>query len=149
MAGSGFDVRRFAALDMFGTAGTRRRRRIVRAEFIVGTVGLFALEAVQLADGGWLLGDWLTGAGLNYLPLAVHAVDLWPPGRLEAELAGVDVRAELRRYGWLQLLLLLPLVVAVVGAAQARRRRSKHRHLQPPEHRQAFSRATQTPLAAI
>jgi len=126
VAGSGFDVRRFAALDMYGTAGTSRQRRIVRAEFIVGTVGLFALAVVQLAHGGWLLGGWLTGAG--YLPLAVHAVhavDLWPPGRLEAELAGVYVRAELRRYGWLQLLLLLPLVVAVVAAAQARHRRSK------------------------
>jgi len=125
VAGSGFDVRRFAALDMYGTAGTSRRRQIVRAEFIVGTVGLFALGAVQLAHGGWLLGGWLTGAG-SELPSPCGARG----GPVAAGTAGSracrgDVRAELRRYGWLQLLLLLPLVVAVVAAAQARHRRSK------------------------
>jgi hypothetical protein len=31
-----FEVRRFTALDMFGTAGTLLRRRIIVAEFVLG-----------------------------------------------------------------------------------------------------------------
>jgi hypothetical protein len=30
------DVRRLAAADMWGSAGTRRRRQLIRAEFIAG-----------------------------------------------------------------------------------------------------------------
>jgi hypothetical protein len=48
-------------------------------------------------------------AGLNYAPLAVYAVMLSRPGALHGELAGVDAGAELRRYGVLQLWILVPL----------------------------------------
>ena len=36
------DVRRLAALDLHGVAGTRRRR-LIRAEFVVGAVGCTGL----------------------------------------------------------------------------------------------------------
>jgi hypothetical protein len=51
----------------------------------------------------------LIGARLNYAPLALYTVMLSRPGALDAELAGVDAGAELRRYGVLQLWILVPL----------------------------------------
>ena len=33
------NVRRLAALDMYGTSGSARRRRLIRAEFIIGVAG--------------------------------------------------------------------------------------------------------------
>jgi hypothetical protein len=76
------------ALDMFRTAGTVRRRRIILAEFVVGFPVVLAVAAVVLRAGHPLLGTWFLGLAVNYLPLAAHAVSLFPPGRLEAELAG-------------------------------------------------------------
>ena len=37
------DVRGLAALDMHGVAGTQRRRRLIRAEFVLGAVGCTGL----------------------------------------------------------------------------------------------------------
>jgi hypothetical protein len=33
------NVRPLAAVDMYGTSGSARRRRLIRAEFIIGVVG--------------------------------------------------------------------------------------------------------------
>jgi hypothetical protein len=72
---------------------------------------------------GRLLGAWLTGVGLNDVPLVQHALALCPLGALEAELRGVDVPAELRHYALAQLWLAVPLLVAGLGLTQALRRR--------------------------
>jgi hypothetical protein len=116
-----WNVRRFAAIDMYGTAGTQRRRRIVLLEFVIGTAALILIGAILLLHGGWLWAAWLLGCGANYAALAVHAVRLYPAGRLEAELAGADVGAELRRYSLAQLLLFVPALVAVVAVTQVAR----------------------------
>ena len=114
------NVRRLAALDMYGLAGSPRRRRIILAEFLLGVI-------LMLFIGGWLLGHstgpgqrafalWMVGAGLNYAPLAVHAVTLSRPGALDADLDGVDTRRELRRYTLLQLWIFVPLsLIALTG----------------------------------
>jgi len=110
------NVRRLAALDMWGTAGTIRRRRIIRAEFFLGAIGCTGLGAYVIASGsGWMiaLGLWLVGAGINYIPLAHEAQSLSTPGALEQELHGIDVRHELRRAGAQQLWIAVPLAVAV------------------------------------
>ena len=121
---AGVDVRRLAAIDMHGSSGAMRRRRIILAEFAVGTVGLVALGswvAAASADlGGRLLGIWMIGAGLNYAPLTGYAVALSRPGALEAELAGVDIGRESRRYGVLQLWILVPLSLAVAALRRGR-----------------------------
>jgi len=112
------DPRRLAAADMWGTSGSERRRTLIRVEFAVGAIACTALGAVVLATAsGWwlLLGVWLVGAGLNYVPLAVHAQSLSRPGALEAELDGVDVRAELRRAGAQQFWIAVPGAVALAG----------------------------------
>lgn len=125
------DVRRLAAVDMYGTRGTLRRRRIITVEFLAGAIGCLAVGvAVLHANPGPLpavLGIWLAGVGVNYIPLALHAISLARHDALDAELAGVDVPTELRRYGVKQLWIAVPFLVAVLAAMQllSDRRRSR------------------------
>lgn len=117
------NARRLAALDMYGTHGSERRRRIIRAEFVVGAIGCTALGVLAFAVGvgGWRwVGGWLIGAGANYVALALEAFDLSAPGALEAELSGLDVRRELRRAGIAQFWIAVPFSVAVTAAIQSR-----------------------------
>ena len=118
------NVRRLAALDMHGTRGTSRRRRVILAEFALGTIGGVALGVWALTWGelgGVAVGIWLLGLAANYLPLTAHVVALWRPGALEAELAGADLGAELRHYTRAQVCVLVPFWVAGLALAQARR----------------------------
>ncbi len=107
------NVRRLAAIDMYGTRGTARRKRIILAEFtaaLAATVALGAWLVIGASGlGTRILGIWLIGAGLNYAPLAAFAISLSRPSALEAELANVDTGRELRRYSVLQLWILVPL----------------------------------------
>lgn len=116
------DVRRLAAVDMHGLAGTRLRRRLILAEFTIGAVAALAVGlwvAVRAGSSGWrAFGTWAAGVGLNYVPLTLHAGSLSHKGALEAELAGVDVRRELRRYSYLQLWVLVPLLFPVLALRQ-------------------------------
>jgi hypothetical protein len=68
-----------------------------------------------------LVGAWVAGVGVNYVPLALFAASLSRPGALNAELAGADVRAELRRYSYMQLWIVVPLLLAVLALRQTRR----------------------------
>jgi hypothetical protein len=122
---SHLDVRRLAALDMWGTAGTARRRRIIRAEFFLGVLGCTGLGSYVLltGSGGMLaVGAWLVGAGINYVPLAWQAQLLSTPGALEDELAGVDIRRALRQAGVRQLWIAVPLAVAYFALADGAHR---------------------------
>jgi hypothetical protein len=108
------NVRRLAAIDMHGLSGSDQRKKIIEAEFWVGALGCLALGIASLALGhglGRLLGAWLIGVGLNYLPLALSARSLSKPGALDAELDGVDIRAEAPKFGVRQLLIIVPLAV--------------------------------------
>jgi hypothetical protein len=106
------NVRRLAAIDMYGTRGTARRKRIVLAEFtaaLAATVALGTWLVVAASGlGTRILGIWLIGAGLNYAPLTAFAISLSRPGALKTELAHVDTGRELRRYSVLQLWILVP-----------------------------------------
>lgn len=124
-AGAGkalMDVRRLAAVDMYGRRGGKGRRRLILAEFVLAAVdvplvGLAMLLAASSASSA-VLGVYLIGVGLNYVPLGLHAISLARSGRLDAELAGVDVGAELRRYTARQLLIAIPLLVFILGVVQ-------------------------------
>ena len=112
------DVKRLAALDMYGTRGTARRKRVVLAEFTGALAIMTALGSWLVIDasglGTRILGIWLIGAGLNYAPLAAYAISLRRSGALEAELAGVDTGQELRRYTARQLWILVPLALVAM-----------------------------------
>lgn len=112
------NVRRLAAIDMYGATGRARRKRIVLAEFTGALAAAVALGTWIVIGGSGLgtriLGIWLIGAGLNYAPLAAFAVSLSRPGALEAELADVDTGRELRRYSVRQLWILVPLALIVM-----------------------------------
>jgi hypothetical protein len=122
------DVRRLAAVDMYGSAGTRWRRWVILVEFVAGVVGLAFLAVRILGFGGGpatLLAVWSLGIAANYIPLALHAISLIRPGALEAEVAAVDLVNELRYYTWAQFAVLVPLMFVVLAVrarlAQARR----------------------------
>jgi len=116
----GVNVKRLAALDMYGATGTTRRRRIVLAEFIAAVAATMALGIWLVTGasglGARIFGIWLIGVGLNYAPLAAYAISLSRPGALDAELVGVDTGRELRRYTVLQLWILVPLSLIVMTA---------------------------------
>jgi hypothetical protein len=118
MSAARWSVRRFAALDMYGAAGTQRRRRIVLTEFIIGTARLGLIGVWVLMHNGRIWGVWLLGCALNYGFLALHAVRLYPRGKLEADLEGVDVRSEIGRYSVAQLLLFLPGLIATAAVME-------------------------------
>jgi hypothetical protein len=112
---------------MWGTAGTLRRRRLIRAEFFLGAAGCLGLGVLALVSGsGWMvvLGVWLVGAGVNYIPLAREAQRLSKPGALEAELHGRELRRELRRAGVQQLWIAVPFALAVSAVMAAMRSRA-------------------------
>jgi len=119
------DVRRLAAVDMHGAAGRPTRRRLILAEFVLGFAAMVGIGVwmLLLTNGvGWrVIGVWFVGVGLNYLPLALHALDLSRPGVLDKELAGADVRAELRRYTALQLWVFVPLALVLFAVVGRRR----------------------------
>jgi hypothetical protein len=70
-----------------------------------------------------LFGAWIAGACLNYVPLSIHAISLLPERRLERELAGVDVPAELRHYTKAQLWIAVPLLFVALDLRQRRGRK--------------------------
>jgi hypothetical protein len=116
------DVRRLAAMDMWGAAGTQRRRRVIRAEFVIGAIGCVILGVFALLTAGtvvWeIVGVWLVGAGANYVPLALYARSLSQPGALEAELEDAgDLRRELRKAGAQQFWIAVPFAVAIAALA--------------------------------
>jgi hypothetical protein len=125
------NVRRLAAIDMWGTKGTLLRRRIILAEFLIGVAGAFAIGIWSLTAthgaGGTILGLWLIGIGLNYVPLAAYALRLSGAGVLERELKGVDTLPELRRYGVRQFWIFLPLALVVFTVRDEMARRAAPR----------------------
>lgn len=123
------NVRRLAAIDMHGARGTGRRRRVIVAQFILSAVVMtgfgFWLTAAAESPGAAAFGLWTAGAGLNYVPLAAYALALSRSGRLQAELAGVDIAREARRYGLRQLWILVPLSLVAIAACDRPTRRGQ------------------------
>lgn len=117
-----------AAVDMHGGKGRPGRAVVITGQFLFGAVAgtLFGLFVVVTGAGlGWkLIGVGLIGVGLNYVPLARHALALRAPGALVAELDGLDVEAEQRRYAVHQLWVCLPLAVVVFDRRQVEGARS-------------------------
>jgi hypothetical protein len=62
------DVRRLAAIDMYGRRGSKRRRRLILAEFVFAAIGILllglAIALAAISAPQILLGAYLTGIGL-------------------------------------------------------------------------------------
>jgi hypothetical protein len=115
------NVRRLAALDMWGSAGTMRRRRIIRTEFMLGAIGCTSRGLLAVVEGsGWwvVVGIWLIGAGVNYVPPGTACAVTLTAWRAGGELAGIDVRSELRHAGLQQFWIAVPLAVAVFAVVR-------------------------------
>jgi hypothetical protein len=56
------NVRRLVAVDLYGTAGSAWRRRLIPAEFVIGAAGCTLLGVlILMSAGGWGLalgGGW-------------------------------------------------------------------------------------------
>ncbi|GAA1969986.1 hypothetical protein [Microbacterium deminutum] len=115
-------VKRFVALDMHGGHGSRRRQRIITAEFILGAlVGVgFAVWLLSRPTQpfGALVSCWILGIALNYVPLAILASRLSIGDGVADELSDADIPREARRAGVYQLWILVPLAIVGMAAAQ-------------------------------
>lgn len=63
---AGMNFRRLAAVDMYGTRGAKRRRRIIRAELIAEAVVMVAFGVWLAACSGRAVGFCIIGCDLNY-----------------------------------------------------------------------------------
>jgi hypothetical protein len=118
------NVRRLAAVDMYGSAGAPWRKWVILAEFLTGVAGTVVIAVLLLRAGNGPAATvpavWLFGLAANYVPLAAHALSLIRPGALDAELAGVDITASLRHYTVAQFWVLVPFLFVVLAARQRR-----------------------------
>lgn len=117
------DIRRLAAVDLYGVAGTRFRRSIITAEFIIGMVAGIAVGIAVLVSSDGLLwrlfGAYVATACSNYIPLTLHALSMARLRTLQPELAGADIGRELRTYSKRQFWLAVPFLFLVIGVPQA------------------------------
>lgn len=118
------DVRRLAAVDLHGAHGRRTRRIIILAEFLLGAIVMpigGVLTIASTSGAAWtLFGVWLATAGVNYVPLSIHAIRFWNDERLADELAGADLGRELRHYTAVQVWVFVPLALVVFAVVQWR-----------------------------
>jgi hypothetical protein len=146
------DVRRLAAIDMYGRHGSKRRRRLVLAEFVLAAIDipLLGLTLVLAASSAprVILGAYLIGVGLNFVPLALHAISISRTGRLGTELAGVDIAAELRRYTAKQLFIGIPLFVLILGVVQFAMSRRTPSESRTPAHARSRGGGTANVISA-
>jgi hypothetical protein len=91
------------------------------------------LAMITGGGGTLLIGIWLFGAGINYVPLAYEAPSLSKPGALEDELRGAQLRRELRKAGWQQLWIAVPLAVAPPPCTESGCVRDNVGRLAPPD----------------
>ena len=124
------NVRRLAALDMYGSNGARLRRAVIRAEYWFGVIGCFALGALAVAlFDGWavLFGVWLLTIGLNYVPLALFGELYSKPGSLDAYLHREPIGREWKSLNATQFWIFVPFVMVVLAVVQLRARRRRTR----------------------
>jgi hypothetical protein len=123
------NVRELAAIDL-----TLHGPGLIIAEFAIGVVGCATLGALSLRAGVTLLptevswqlivGAELLFVAMNYAPLLLHALDLAtdPDDRKHAAEEMRNDPALVRRYGALQLWILVPLAVIAFSILQSKRR---------------------------
>ena len=85
-------VRKLAAIELIGLGPI-----IIIPEFALGVLGPFTIGLLMLRRGVSMLGLYILLIGLNYVPLLIHAGDLWRSGTARQEL-GVELDDRARAY---------------------------------------------------
>jgi hypothetical protein len=105
-------ARDIAAADLIGRRPSRRRLRIVLAEFVLSVVVGLGVAAFALGRGGalgWILGIAALGFAANYALLLVHALALLRnPEMLQRLASSPEWPETLRRMTRQQLWLFVP-----------------------------------------
>lgn len=118
------NIRKLAAVDMV-LNGTR----FILAEFAIGIVLPLILGFVSLRAGLFgavpivrqiVLGLWLIGVAVNYIPLFIYAVIIARRGTATEE--GQPELAHIKRYTVQQAMIFIPFFVAVLAILQESRR---------------------------
>ena len=115
------NFRRLAAIDIAYLGF-----KVILAEFLCGAVLSTALGVWVLlrshSPGQALLGIYLLGLGMNYVPLVVFAVSIGgrEPARWELASELTDQRRAMSKYRLLSLLLLVPFLVLLLTLIQGR-----------------------------
>lgn len=118
------EVRKLAAVDMAWLG-----QRFILAEYALGvilplTLGAFTLRSnlASASRSTWqtLLGLWLVGIAVNYVPLFLYAVFIARSGAVKTE--GEPEIRHARRYGVQQTIILVPFLVVVISVIQEARR---------------------------
>jgi len=118
------NIRKLVALDML-LHGTR----FILAEFAFGIlcpivifIVFLRAKSLDVVQPLWviLLGYWLVGLAVNYIPLFIYAVIIAGNGSVAEE--AQPERANVLKYSLQQFIIFIPLLVAVVALLQESRR---------------------------
>lgn len=118
------NIRKLVAVDM-----TLHGTRFIIAEFAIGIVlplilGFFAIRAGLFGSAPVhrevVLGFWLIGVAVNYLPLFIYALLIARSGTVKEE--GQPELANVKRYSLQQVIIFIPFFVAVLAIMQEGRR---------------------------
>jgi hypothetical protein len=109
------NVRKLVALDMFLNG-----KWLILTEFVVTAFGSLALAYFAYAPtaGQILWTIWLSGIGVNYLPLAIYAVGFVARNNYQDVAKDVMPDSVNRRYNRQQFLLFVPFLVAILSVIQ-------------------------------
>ena len=114
------EIRKLAAVDMAWLGS-----RVIVAEYFAGIVlplalGAFTLRSIYPFHWSKLFGVWLITIAANYIPLFIYAVTISRSGTVATE--GQPEIKHARRYGFQQLMILVPFMVVIVALIQELRR---------------------------
>ena len=114
------EIRKLAAVDMAWLGS-----RVIVAEYFAGIVlplalGAFTLRSIYPFHWSKLFGVWLITIAANYIPLFIYAVIISRSGTAATE--GQPEIKHARRYGFQQLMILVPFMVVIVALIQELRR---------------------------
>ena len=121
------NIRKLAAVDM-ALHGTR----LITAEFALGIILPLVLGLLSIRTGlastarlNWdaIVGWWLVGTSVNYIPLFIYALLLAKGGTVHTE--GQPEIAHIMRYTAQQLIIFVPLLVVVLSIVQELSRRAR------------------------
>ena len=114
------NIRKLAAVDMVWLGP-----RVIIVEYSIGVILPLVLGLASIGFGlggpahmGWeaILGVWLVAIAVNYVPLLVYAILLSADNAFKS--VGRTEPGHARRYGILQLVILVPLLVPILAITQ-------------------------------